>query len=615
MIDHKHMREQLVSFALGELSESERVTVSAHVGACERCRAELTRLEKLLHCAGRRKDLSADEPQYESARAGLLAVVGGLACPEHPARARVAIWRAIMRKRPVRLAAAAVIVAALLISLSHFNGTVVKAVEFEEITQAMQQVPWLHARGAGFERQIGGVAEQWIGFASKIHAGKWANGKVSFASEKDHKQFVYDPNSNTITVRYLEASAIDLTSPATLLTSMHKLLAEQGAQVSVRRGSYQGRKVQVQDITLSNVGGHGESQALTLYVDPESKLLYGAKIEAVDAAGKVVMAGTITFDYPSSGPQSIYDLGVPRDARIGGDGTQTGFQTLLEQYRRMRAEATNEYIAIITHAANDGIVTRLDVDYRSGRKHRLERHSVFHSGEVLDRLWPQYKEQLGNTFDSLLSWTRRHYDDPRAGVSIYLYDGGYYCSTRQNGENGWSKQDKLYLPGGDPAPSISLVDVAWPRIVSTARIIEDDYARQNGLICIESLSQGHVDPREWASLPGRFLSYLDPSWDYLCRRRVTERRPDADWQQDKDWLAGVDPNKVRDSSITVDEITEAFQAPNGHWYPKVVVERSGGIREDDRHTPLRTSTTKRIYPNLSLEFPEGIFDIDKLPGQ
>jgi hypothetical protein len=256
----------------------------------------------------------------------------------------------------------------------------------------------------------------------------------------------------------------------------------------------------------------------------------------------------------------------------------------------------------------------IDMDCRSERKHRLERHSVFHNGEVLDKLWPHYKEQLGDTFESLLSWTRNHYNDPRGSLGIYLYDGEYYSSTIRHGENGWSERVK-FRAGGDPTPSISLADLAWPRIVSTARIIADDYASRHGLVCIESFSQGRLTAGGWASPPSRSLYYLDPSWDYLCRRQVTERRLDAPWQQDKDWLAGVDPNKVRDSLMKVDEITEAFRAPNGHWYPKVILEQSGSIRNDAEDVPLRTSAIKTIYLSLSPDFPDGIFDPKRLPGQ
>ena len=263
------------------------------------------------------------------------------------------------------------------------------------------------------------------------------------------------------------------------------------------------------------------------------------------------------------------------------------------------------------------IAGMVDVDYRSGRKHREERHSVFHTGEVLIQLWPIYKEQLGDSFESLLAWTRRHYDDPRASLSIDLYDGQYDGSVHRDGESGWSKLNKMYLPGYEVDPTMSVASQAWPVIGPTARVIEDDYARQNGRVCIEYLSQGLVMPDGWASPPGRFLYYLDPSRDYLCRRQVTERRRDASWQKDKNWLAGVDPKKVIEDSTRVVDITEAAQAPNGHWYPQTIVESYSGQGKDPRgqSVPIKHTVTKKVYVQVSPKFPDGVFDVDKLPGQ
>jgi hypothetical protein len=545
---------------------------------------------------------------------------GGLARGQLALRAEPSIWRTIMKSRATKLVTAAVIVAAILISISHVNETVVKAVEFEEITQAMQHVPWMHAVATGFEPRTGGLAEQWIGFESKIHAGRLANGTALFLSEKDHQQLDYDPNSRTITVRYLESLPLDMTSPPAVLTTMHQLLEQQGAQIVAKMGSYQGRKVQIQDITLSNVGEQGGSQSLTLYVDPDSKLIHAAEAKALDSAGKVVMAGTITFDYPSSGPQGIYDLGVPRDARTGDNGPQSGIQTFLDQYQRIQAETTREYIAVIAkHESiqSEDMVTTMDVDYKSGRKHRQERHFVFHTGEVFIQLWPIYKEQLGDSFESLFAWRRKHYDDPRASLSISLHDGQYSCFIQRDGERGWGKLNKQYFPGGDAGSTESLSHQAWPPIGPTARIIEDDYAGKNGWVCLEALSQGLVMPNGWASLPGRFLYYLDPSRDYLCRREVDERRRDASWQKDKTWLAGVDPKKVSQDSTTVVDITEAAQAPNDHWYPQTIVESHSGQATDlqGRTVPYTDTVTKKVYVQVAPKFPDGVFDVDKLPGQ
>ena len=543
---------------------------------------------------------------------------GGLTIKKRAARAEPSVWRTIMKSRTTQLATAAVIIAAIVISLTQFSNNAVEAVEIGEIAAAMEQVAWMHLSTSGLNRALTGVGEQWIGFETKIHAGRWANGNVTFADAANHRQYEYDAQSNTLTITYMESYPLDLSSPTAILDGMQKMLEQQGGRMLARVGTYQGRKVQVQEMSLSNAGqGDGESHTITLFIDPGSKVLYAATVKGIDANGNVIADGTVTFDYPATGPQDIYDLGVPADAQVIDNTPEVSFQIMYEEYGRTRTNATNEYIAIVTHhnPRIDGIVTMIDVDFKLGRKQRQERHSVFHQGEVLDELWPTYREQLGETFAALLAWSRGQYDDPRAEIAIHLYDGEYYCSASRDGETDWSLREKDYTPDYNPAPLTSLGHLAWPVIVVTAQVIEDDYSRQNGLVCVESLGQGQVDPDGWASLPSRSLKYLDPSRDYLCMRQVTEWRPDAEWQQDKDWLAGVDPEKMRHGSIVVTEITEALQASNSHWYPETIVEKSTGQRADYQDAPLETRLIKRVYLDLSPEFPEGIFDLKELPGQ
>ena len=62
------------------------------------------------------------------------------------------------------------------------------------------------------------------------------------------------------------------------------------------------------------------------------------------------------------------------------------------------------------------------------------------------------------------------------------------------------------------------------------------------------------------------------------------------------------------------EITEFIEAPNGYWYPKVIVEKSTGIRKDYQDSPLTVNTIKTVYLRTDPEFPEDIFDVTKLPG-
>jgi len=124
MVSHEHLRDQLVSLALGELSEPARSEVRAHAMECDQCRTELRRLERLLECAGRRQGMSAAEPLYASARAGLLDAVRREAEPKiiaRPVLRRAFAWRKIMASPIVKMAVAAGIVVTLgLLGLSRF---------------------------------------------------------------------------------------------------------------------------------------------------------------------------------------------------------------------------------------------------------------------------------------------------------------------------------------------------------------------------------------------------------------------------------------------------------------------------------------------------------------
>jgi hypothetical protein len=559
----------------------------------------------------------ATNPEADKAVLANVMQVGGLTHRKHPAPKGPRIWRFLMESRITKLTAAGLVIAAAILGVHDFNGASVKAVEFSEITKAMSEVQWMHMTASGFPNEIS-VGEQWIGFEARIHAGKESDGTVTFASEKDHKRFIYHPNTTTITISYMEAFPLDVTSPTTLVESMYKMLKDEGAKVVAKMGEYKGRRAQVQTFALQTRSPDGiQTKEFTLYIDLDSKLLYGAELSGADTTGKVTLAGEITFDYPETGPQSIYDLGVPRGARIVDETPTPDVSAVLDEYRRCQTEATREYIAVIAHQEKfpSEVVRMLDVEYKSQRRVRQERHLLSPRGEVIPELGARYREQFGKSLEPLLAWARHRYEDPDTLLSVHLYDGQYYHSISRDDDSGWGERNKAYSPTGDVELSQTVIYQAWPTIPSTARIVQDDYAQQNGLIGIENLTQGQVLPQGMVGHPGRFLYYLDPARDYLCRRQVMEWRPNADWQQDKTWLKNVDPKKVGGGGMVVWEITEVFQAPNGHWYPRVIVQKQTDARENYRGAPLKVYDIETIYLDLSPTFPGGIFDPKRLPGR
>jgi len=522
------------------------------------------------------------------------------------------IWKIIMKSRITQLTTAAVIIIAVIVGINQFGGPVdITTIAFADITEAMNNVPWMHIVSRGVERGVTGVGEQWFGFETKIEAEKDFNGEVDFWNVKEHKRYKYDPETRTITINYAYEDEVPFftSSPVSLLEGMLKMVKEQGTEIITKNGKYNGQDVQIQEISPPVMSQGKVYCTGCLYVEPESKLLYAAQLKIIDAKGNTVVDCEVTFDYPQTGPADIYDLSVPRDARIIDKMPKEDYLAILDKYRECRDKATSEYVAIITHTLKykEFFVSKVEVEYKSGPNYRFEQHFVFNAGESIEKSWPKHKKQLGDSYESLMAWLQRHYVN-MGYFTIGLYDGEYKYSVSRGNSGIW---DKVKKSSFSSIPWINLQELAWPNIDETeGHIIEDDYARENNLICIERSWQGRISDGK-VSLPGRCHYYLDPQKDFICRRKVTERRPDAQWQKDKDWLKDVEPEKIKDRSIYAEEITEVIQAPNGCWYPRMIVE---GIRKDYQDVPLKGSPTKTVYIRTNPEFPEDIFNADKLSG-
>lgn len=546
--------------------------------------------------------------------AEFVACCGNTAGPSEETAKAISIWRTIMQSRITKLATAAVIIIAAMIIVHQSGGSVtLTTIAIADISEAMKKVPWMRMTNRGFGGNIEGPTELLFGFREKIAASKDVEGNISLLNFSEHKSYTYDLEDRTITIDYLyeDDFPAHLSSALSLVESMQELSERPGIQVVATEGEYEGEKVQVQEISTEGMGA-----VARLYIQLDSKLLLAIEVNVTDPNGNETVAGGMTFDYPQTGPANIYDLGVPPDARIIDKLPKEDFQKIWDNYRQKRAQATSEYIALITRTNSSfgGIIMTVYADYKSGEDHRHENHSVFTFKQLnkYDKFWPGHKEQLGDSHESLLAWTNNHFEN-KGSISVHLYDGQNIFSTRREDKGSWSKL-RTSMSNRNLMTSDYLEWLGWPHIFKDAQIIEDDYARQNNLICIERLQQGSVYSGI-VSPPGRFVYYLDPQKDYICRRKITERRPGAEWQEDENWLDGVEPDKIRNGSITVHDTTEIIQAPNGHWYPKVILIKQSGSREDYSEAPLHVSNITTVYLQTNPEFPDDIFNAEKLPGQ
>ena len=98
------------------------------------------------------------------------------AASDKPAPRIQPIWSKIMKSNITKSAAAAIIIIGALTGIYQLTGSIDGAsIAFADVIEAMKNVSWMHQTSKGFEGNISGTGEQWIGFESKVHIG---NGRM-----------------------------------------------------------------------------------------------------------------------------------------------------------------------------------------------------------------------------------------------------------------------------------------------------------------------------------------------------------------------------------------------------------------------------------------------------
>ena len=221
------------------------------------------------------------------------------------------IWRIIMKSKITKLAAAAVIIIGAYVVIHQSGGSIdVATVSFAQITENMKQMPWMHAVVEG----EGDRVEAWVCFERRIMASKWADGEIRFHDDLKQVAQVYVPDSNTVTISRGTADAFAAMGGSAL--EFPRLVMERfeqaGKSVVREAGKYKGK-----DATIFKISGFqgGMDMKVEMTVEAERNVVLFVNQKAYDKTGKLVIEGNGYFDYPEKGPESIYDVGVPRSAK------------------------------------------------------------------------------------------------------------------------------------------------------------------------------------------------------------------------------------------------------------------------------------------------------------
>jgi hypothetical protein len=552
----------------------------------------------------RLNQLAAATPSTEAINAAMARVRQKLMQTNTRPTARSAsLWRIVMRSNLTKLAVAAVIVVAVVLIVRDGSMDVASR-SFAASVEAMREKTWVYFIGTATRNQVNLTDEMWTSRSLQIAARRDHSGQITFSDYANRREFTYNPGPGTITVSYLNVGPAgykeqQFTPPDQMLEGWTEDALAQGGAVhrEENRAQYAGHTVHVYTATRPGVYNS------KMFIDAESRLPVGGEMQAIDPNGRLKSVGTYAFDYPNTGPRDIYDLGVPRTARQVNNVPAPDYIEMYERYASRR-EAFSKYAAVVTHANASGAVDKVDVIYKDGRRERSEQHRVFARGNGISQKWPGYAAAMGTTFDSLLKWAQ---DDKSHGVSICLYNGKYDYNVSRDERGRWSEVSKRFSLGYHPG----LDSLGWPGLSPSGTIVTNDYASQNGLLCVEWSEKAGVRPNREISPASKTLYYLNPGRDYICQKQE-EYRP-VKSPVSEGMAGGFDPNKIPTEPIIVREVTEYAQAASGLWYPRKTEVRTHGWERDGTGRPLELSEVIMVYLDGKTQVPQDVFDPDRLP--
>ena len=538
------------------------------------------------------------------------------------------VWRTIMKTKTAKLAIAAVVLVALL-SLTLLDKTVSPVYALEQSLEAMKNVTWMHAVPdsimAGGETVFG---ETWLSVTEGIGAIKREDGSAEIVDYVNNESYSYDPAAGTITLTLIsDADVSDRTNSYSEYFDniIDNISMRNDVEITTTTEVQNGEKVKVVEVVvpIGKTQNDMIAEKWRFVMDEKSYLPIRMQLQGCKADGKIVGIFDSVFDYPSSGPMDIYQLGAPKNAKIIDKRVEIDVQTILDNYKIARENKPSQYTAIVifTNFYDDsvGIVEEATIYYVDGNKYRSEKLSI--SSNIMDsqskgRL--NLASEMGDSLESMLNWwTKREHLSRRIAT---MYDGAYEYRVRSDasplsGEFQDNAKVKKYRMKNSRPPNIFEMYSGAGYLLnlrhgdnSVITLAENDYSKQNNLICLHRLDEG----RAGSPLGRRYksLCYIDQDKDYVCRRiedyiilgKVRElRRNDPE-----SFLIKKPDLSLEKTQVTVKEVTELGQSEQGRWYPKKVEHRTTTQRENGRVQENGAIFT--IYLDTVSEFPEGVFD-------
>ncbi|MHC4692662.1 MAG: carboxypeptidase-like regulatory domain-containing protein [Planctomycetota bacterium] len=227
-------------------------------------------------------------------------------------------------KSPItKLAAAAVIIIAVLVSINQFvDSPDMAGIALADVIENMKKMPWMEVVTTEYpEGEEPVTHHEWYGFVSKKTFVKYSDSVCCF-DYANRKQYFYRFSDEVFEVTELpEDSFYGANSAFDLVDEFIQYARDDRFLVTQRKDILNGEDVEIFELSKSYPDVDMKTVAavfkIELIVNSGNKLLFGgsAKRKLLHKGGKTT---TYNFKvtYPESGPSDIYALGVPPTAAL-----------------------------------------------------------------------------------------------------------------------------------------------------------------------------------------------------------------------------------------------------------------------------------------------------------
>ena len=234
--------------------------------------------------------------------------------------------RITIMKGPIpKLVAAAVIIIVAIGSIHKFVGSLDgTTAAFAQMKEAMQKMPWMHAISREYYKGTERINQHWQHFPSKKLFEITSDGSISHHDYGTGKKMYFYATEGTLTISDLKKGGFyGSGSPHNLIDAFVQYMVEENASIVQHPGKFNDLDVKVYEIEKIRPDD-GMSIGSTvvakikyyLMADTKTKLMVAATVEYLDKSNNVISYTKTEVDYPETGPEDIYALGVPHTAKI-----------------------------------------------------------------------------------------------------------------------------------------------------------------------------------------------------------------------------------------------------------------------------------------------------------